>query len=77
MFPIRKPLFVMCVAIALAAGCSRESPPAARPPADVTVLKIEPRNLPVAYEFIAQTQSPQHAQINCEKLRQIEWCNSK
>jgi membrane fusion protein (multidrug efflux system) len=63
MFPIRKPLFFMCGALALVAGCSKEPPPAARPPAEVTVLKIEPRNLPVAFEFIAQTQSPQQVNI--------------
>jgi membrane fusion protein (multidrug efflux system) len=49
--------------LAVAAGCSKEPPPAARLPAEVTVLKIEPRDLPVAFEFIAQTQSPQQVNI--------------
>jgi len=51
------------LALAIAAGCSKEPPPAPKPPTEVTVLKIEPRDLPVTYEYVAQTQSPQQVNI--------------
>ncbi|RPI48213.1 MAG: efflux RND transporter periplasmic adaptor subunit, partial [Acidobacteria bacterium] len=47
----------------LFAGCSREAPPPLPPPAEVSVLKIEPRDTPVTFEYIAQTQSPQEVDI--------------
>lgn len=47
----------------LFAGCSREAPPPLPPPAEVSVLKIEPRDTPVSFEYIAQTQSPQEVNI--------------
>ena len=55
-----------CAATAAALGllgaCSKtEAPPAA--PAEVTVLKIEPRDTPITYEYIATTQSPQEVNI--------------
>ena len=46
----------------LFAGCSKEAPPPA-PPAEVTVLTIEPRDTPIIFEYIAQTQSPQQVNI--------------
>ncbi len=49
-------------AVLAAAGCSKqETPPPA--PAEVKVLKLEPRDTPVTFEYIAQTQSPQQVNI--------------
>ena len=50
------------LAIAFTAGCEKKAEaPAALP--EVTVLKIEPRDTPIVYEYIAQTQSPQQVNI--------------
>jgi membrane fusion protein (multidrug efflux system) len=50
------------ITVALLGGCEKkaEAPPA---PPEVTVLKIEPRDTPIVYEYIAQTQSPQQVNI--------------
>jgi membrane fusion protein (multidrug efflux system) len=47
----------------LFASCSREAPPPVPSPVKVSVLKIEPRDTPVTFEYIAQTQSPQEVDI--------------
>jgi membrane fusion protein (multidrug efflux system) len=47
----------------LFAGCSREAPPSPPAQAEVSVLKVEPRDTPVSFEYIAQTQSPQEVDI--------------
>lgn len=49
--------------VLLLAGCSREAPPAPPQPVEVSVLKVEPRDTPVSFEYIAQTQSPQEVNI--------------
>src|SRR5512139_3749762 len=49
--------------VLLFAGCSREAPPAPPQPVEVSVLKVEPRDTPVSFEYIAQTQSPQEVNI--------------
>jgi len=41
----------------LFAGCSREAPPPLPPMAEVSVLKVEPRDTPVTFEYIAQTRA--------------------
>lgn len=48
--------------MAMTAGCDKktEAPPA---PPEVTVIKIEPRDTPIVYEYIAQTQSPREVNI--------------
>jgi membrane fusion protein (multidrug efflux system) len=50
------------LAVALIAGCEKkvEAPPV---PVEVTVLKIEPKDTPITYEYIATTQSPQDVKI--------------
>ncbi|HTP60646.1 MAG TPA: efflux RND transporter periplasmic adaptor subunit [Burkholderiales bacterium] len=48
---------------ALAAGCGKQEAPPAPPPVEVTVLNIEPRDTPIVYEYVAQTQSPQEVNI--------------
>ena len=49
-------------ALLLLGGCEKkaEAPP---PPPEVTVLKVEPRDTPIVYEYIAQTESPQQVNI--------------
>lgn len=52
------------VAACLLAGCEKaETKPQARPPAPVAVLTIEPRDMPVTYEFVAQTQSSHQVEV--------------
>src|SRR5262245_44507984 len=47
----------------LAAGCSKEAPPAGPRVADVTVMTIQPRDTPVVFEFVGQTQSSREVEI--------------
>lgn len=56
-------LALLAACASLFAGCSREAPPPLPPPAEVSVLKVEPRDTPVTFEYIAQTQSPQEVNI--------------
>ena len=63
MSPFRKPIAFACGMLALAAGCGKQEAPPAPPPVEVTVLKVEPRDTPIVYEYVAQTQSPQQVNI--------------
>ena len=57
-------LAVPIVAIALAAGCGKEEKKdSGRPPAEVTVLTVAPRDVPVSATYVAQTQSSQAVNI--------------
>jgi membrane fusion protein, multidrug efflux system len=47
----------------LGGGCRKEGKPEARQPSQVSAIKIEPRNVPVAAEYVAQTQSSQLVHI--------------
>lgn len=51
------------VTLMLMAGCDKKAAPPPPPPPEVTVLKVEPRDTPITYEFIATTQSPQEVNI--------------
>jgi len=54
----------MLAAAAVLAGCEKKTPVAAeRPPVEVTVIKVAPRDAPVTYEFVGQTQSSHQVQI--------------
>jgi membrane fusion protein (multidrug efflux system) len=45
-------------------GCKRdEAKPQGPPPAEVSVVKVEPRDTPVTFEYVAQTQSSQEVEI--------------
>lgn len=65
-YPIR-PRFaapaVLWLVVVLTAACSKEAP--APPPqvVDVTAMTIEPRDAPVIYEFVGQTQSSREVEI--------------
>jgi membrane fusion protein (multidrug efflux system) len=55
---------VSMVVAALVAGCGKdEKKDAARPPAEVTVLTVAPRDVPVTATYVAQTQSSQAVNI--------------
>lgn len=50
-------------AIALVGGCSKEAPLPKPRMVDVTAMTIEPRDAPVVYEFVGQTQSSREVEI--------------
>ncbi len=55
---------VTLAACALLAGCGKqEATPESRPPTDVSVIHIVPRDTPVSYEYVGQTQSSRQVQI--------------
>jgi len=55
--------FVAVVLFGLLAGCKKEQPKPQAPPPEVSVIKIEPRDVPVIFEYVAQTQSSQQVEI--------------
>jgi len=61
MFSNRRSILILSAA--LATGCGKQEAPPAPPPVEVTVLNIEPRDTPIVYEYVAQTQSPQEVNI--------------
>jgi membrane fusion protein (multidrug efflux system) len=44
-------------------GCKKQSKPQAAGPTEVSIIKVEPRDTPVAFEYVAQTQSSQLVNI--------------
>jgi membrane fusion protein (multidrug efflux system) len=57
-------LLLLLIAAGLLAGCGKEEPKsAARPAAEVTVMTVTPRDTPVSYEYVGQTQSSHQVQI--------------
>jgi membrane fusion protein (multidrug efflux system) len=60
--PLR-PFIACALAAALAAGCSKEAPPPQRPVPQVTVITVEPRDIPFVPNFVAQTESSQQVNI--------------
>jgi membrane fusion protein (multidrug efflux system) len=50
-------------AAVLVAGCSKEAPLPRPQAVDVTAMTIEPRDAPVVYEFVGQTQSSREVEI--------------
>jgi len=59
-----RPLSVAAVAlIAVAAGCSKEAPPPQRPVPEVTVITVEPKDIPYVTNFVAQTESSRQVNI--------------
>jgi membrane fusion protein (multidrug efflux system) len=49
--------------VVLAAGCSEEAPKAQRPPPQVTVVTVQPQNIPFTPNFVAQTESSRQVNI--------------
>lgn len=56
-------LISSCLAFSLFAGCKKGGVSQARPPAQVSVIKIEPKDTPVVAEFVGQTQSSHQVEI--------------
>ena len=57
-------LLIVLTVSAVLAGCDKPAAkPQARPPAQVTVQTIVPRDTPVSFEFVGQTQSAHQVQI--------------
>ena len=56
-------LITLAAAILLAACGKPEQKTEARPPVEVTVMTVAPRDTPVSYEFVGQTQSSRQVQI--------------
>src|SRR5689334_6563761 len=54
---------IVAAAMALAAGCSKEAPPAAQRVADVTVMTVQPKDSPAVFEFVGQSQSSREVEI--------------
>lgn len=66
--PLQRFVHLAAAVVSLAAamaGCSRqEAPPPARPAPAVTYVTVEKRDVPVAFEFVAQTRSPRQVEIH-------------
>jgi len=56
------PFAVFAVAVLAACG-KKETPPPAKPPVDVSVVTVEPRDTPAVFEYVAQTQSSRQVNI--------------
>ena len=60
---MRRLLFAL-LALPLLAGCEAPKPkPKAPPPVEVTVLTVSPRDIPVSFEYVGQTESTRQVQI--------------
>ena len=52
------------LAIAVLASCGKkETVPVAKPPVDVSIVTVEPRDTPAVFEYVAQTQSSRQVNI--------------
>jgi membrane fusion protein, multidrug efflux system len=59
-------LFLSVIAIGLLAGCGNKegaNSPQAHPPAEVTVIKVTPRDTAVGFEYVGQTESSRQVEI--------------
>ncbi len=64
----RRPYVLACAALAAAltaalAGCKREQPVVPAQPLQVTAVSVTPRDTPVSFEFVAQTESSREVEI--------------
>jgi membrane fusion protein (multidrug efflux system) len=58
------PIALALAAALLAAACGRKEPsPAVKPPVEVSVLTVAPRDVPAVFEYVAQTQSSRQVNI--------------
>ncbi len=60
---VRPVAWLAAVVAALAAGCAEERPKAQRPVPEVTVITVQPQNIPVTASFVAQTESSRQVNI--------------
>jgi membrane fusion protein, multidrug efflux system len=65
--PVLRAVFMLCIALIILpfpGGCGKKDAKSkGRPPAEVTVMKIVPADMPVTFEFVAQTQSSHQVEI--------------
>ena len=62
--PLRSiPVGAAAFAALLAAGCSKEAPQPQRPAPEVTIVTVQPRNIPYTRNFVAQTESSRQVNI--------------
>jgi membrane fusion protein (multidrug efflux system) len=54
---------LLCAAIGLAAGCSKEAAQPQRPVPQVTVVTVQPTTIPYVMSFVAQTESSRQVDI--------------
>jgi membrane fusion protein (multidrug efflux system) len=59
----RSPALALIALAVLAAGCSKEAPPPQRPVPQVTVVAVEPKDIPYVPSFVAQTESSRQVNI--------------
>lgn len=57
-------LGAVVMALLLPAGCSQEKPVTAPPPPEVSFVQVVAQDVPVTFEYVAQTQSSQEVNIN-------------
>jgi membrane fusion protein (multidrug efflux system) len=62
-FPLVSRAVLVAIAIVLANGCSKESPPPPRPAPEVSVMTVEPRSIPYTPVYVAQTESSRQVNI--------------
>ena len=56
-------LVIAVIILTVSPGCKKESKPQSSQPAEVSVISVEPRDTPVTFEYVAQTQSSQLVNI--------------
>jgi membrane fusion protein (multidrug efflux system) len=59
----RSPALALIALAVFAGGCSKEAPPPQRPAPQVTVISIEPKDIPFVPNFVAQTESSRQVNI--------------
>jgi membrane fusion protein, multidrug efflux system len=64
-FMRRHQFMLVCLALAVAAtsGCKKQEAARQVPPAEVTTVTVEPRDVPVTFEYVAQVQSSRQVNI--------------
>ncbi len=61
--PYASVLLACLVSCILFVGCKKEQPKPPAPPPEVSVIKVEPRDVPVTFEYVAHTQSSQQVEV--------------
>ncbi|MEZ4598369.1 MAG: efflux RND transporter periplasmic adaptor subunit [Syntrophotaleaceae bacterium] len=56
-------LSLLAVGLAVVCGCREEAPVAPPPRPEVVVIEVQPRTVPVTFEYVGQTQSSHEVQI--------------
>ena len=59
----RAPLLTALAGLALLAACGKEVPKLAAPPLEVSLVTVQPRDIDISREYVAQTQSSQAVNI--------------